>query len=414
MGDGASAGTQEYEVLAELGSGGMGAVYLARALGLGGFERLVAIKRMHPDLLQYPVLLERFMDEARLTAHVRHANVVSVQRLGEDDVGRYLVLDYVEGANLDTLIAQSAETGERIPPPVALRITMDALAGLHAVHEAMDPSGQPLSILHRDVSPQNILVGRDGVARLTDFGIARSALSAQRTQKRQLLGKLLYLAPEYLQDDHFDRRLDVYSMGVTLWVALAGAEPWPNASHADVVQRVLSEGLPPLSRVGVRVAPQLEALLAKACARDPEQRFPTAKAMLEALDQIGRETGWLATHSEVAQVVEQFDGERLDQLRRYIASTYRGDAPRPPMDSGVRSPPPLSRQTGSSSSETRPDVGLDPLPLVTRLAAPEGTAGSSVAAAPRITAAGKLGLAVLVVLILGVVFTLGVMVGRGS
>ncbi len=391
---------QEYELLAELGSGGMGAVYLAKALGLGGFERLVAIKRMHADLLQYPVLLERFMDEARLTAHVRHANVVSVQRVSEDADGRYLVLDYVEGANLDTLIAQSAALGERIPPPIALRITLDALAGLHAVHEAADPSGAPLSILHRDVSPQNVLIGRDGVARLTDFGIARSALSAQRTQKRQLLGKLLYLSPEYLAHDTVDRRLDVYSMGVTLWVTLAGTEPWPH-SAPDLVQRILSEGLPSLSSVGVRVAPQLEELIARACARDPEQRFPSARAMLEALDDIGRQTGWLATHSEVGQLVEQLEGDRLDQLRRYIASTYEGSAPRPVMHSGVRTlPPPASTSSlAGFLEETQPGAELEPLPLVRR--------------APHLNTVGKLGLVALGLMLLALAFSLGVLVGRG-
>lgn len=412
MGDRASLSPQEYEVLAELGSGGMGAVYLARSMGRAGFERLVALKRMHPDLLQYPVLLDRFMDEARLTAHVRHANVVSVQRVNEDEEGLYLVSDYVEGANLDTLIAQSAALGERIPPPVALRITIDALAGLHAVHEAIDPAGTPLAILHRDVSPQNILVGRDGVARLTDFGIARSALSAKRTQKRQLLGKLLYLPPEYLQEDTFDRRLDVYAMGVTLWVTLAGAEPWPTASAPDVVQRILSEGMPSLASMGLQVAPQLEDLIKRACARDPEERFPTARAMQEALDRIGRDTGWLATHSEVGEVVEQLEGERLSQLKAYVASRYREDRPRAALDSGVTSAPP----TAWSGVETQAD-GSEPLPLVQRLDEPSDIpprTSTFLAPASRMTAAGKLGLAVLGLLLLGLVFTLGVLVGRGS
>lgn len=303
-----------------------------------------------------------------------HGNVVSVHRVGEDARGHYLVLDFVEGASLDALVDEAAALDELVPPPIALRIILDALAGIQAVHEARDASGAPLCILHRDVSPQNVLVGQDGIARITDFGIARSALSAKRTQRQQLLGKLLYLPPEYLAGHPPDCRLDVYSAGVTLWVALAGVEPWQGTSEGDLARRIVSDGLPTLSSTGVRVAPQLEAILARACSPDPDARFPTARAMADAVEHMGRETGWLAAHSEVAQYVARVAGKRFEALRAMIAA--RSADRRRSIESGAYTPA-LVRAPTMDDMETlfdspgntampSPSLGGEEHPLPTR------------------------------------------------
>ncbi len=309
----------DYEPLMELGEGGMGRVTLARSRGAFGFERLVALKRMKAEL-SFPGFEERFIREALLAAQVRHANVVSVQKLERDEDGLFLVCDYVEGAALDTLIERCQESGGRPPPPIAIRIVCDALAGLHAVHEAMDSSGNPLEILHRDVSTQNVLVGRDGIARLTDFGVARSPTHRQLTGKAQLFGKVLWMSPEYLMSLPVDRRLDVYAMGVTLWIALAGIEPWPEADETELMSKILHEGLPALSSTGLTLAPELEAIVARAIDPDPEKRFATAHEMQIAIENIARETGWMATHSEVAAFVDELEGRRLASRRAVIAS----------------------------------------------------------------------------------------------
>jgi serine/threonine-protein kinase len=313
----------DYDLLFELAHGGMGTVHLGRATGERtgaiGFERLVAIKRLHPHLLSNAESVERFLQEARVAARVHHANVVGVHQVGRDEHGHFLVQDYVEGDTLEGLIDASTLRRKRLPPPIVLRIALDALAGLHAVHEAADAAGGALGIVHRDVSTQNLLVGRDGVTRLADFGIAKYAQSSVVTDARYLQGRVLYMPPEYLGRRPVDRRFDIYGLGITLWIALAGAPPWPEASDAQIVRLATTDGIPPLSESGLAVAPPIEALVATACHIDPELRFPTARAMLEAIESLGRDTGWIASHAEVAELVEALAGRELSARRAAVA-----------------------------------------------------------------------------------------------
>ena len=184
-----------YELIVEIASGGMAAVYLARARGASGFERLVAAKIPHPHLRKDEEFAAMFLDEARLAAKIHHPNVVPVLDFGEAGA-LYLVMDYVEGHHLAGLIRAAGKKGERLPPSITLRILVDALTGLHAAHELKDNAGAPLHIVHRDTSPQNVLIGVDGIARITDFGIARADARATITRDGQVKGKLSYIAPE--------------------------------------------------------------------------------------------------------------------------------------------------------------------------------------------------------------------------
>lgn len=334
-----------FETLALLGEGGMGKVFLARLRGTAGFERLVVVKRMRPHLLDRPEAVARFLDEARTAAHVRHSNVVGVHHVGKDEQGYFLVQDYVEGESLEGLGLRAALRREALSPSIALRIVLDTLAGLHAVHEAKDPLGIALGILHRDVSVQNILIGRDGVARLSDFGVAKSRLASVETDRRYLIGKLLYLAPETLRRDVVDRRIDVYAMGVCAWIALASREPWEVESEAQVLQHITEQGLPSLASAGVRVAPVVEALIARACARDPAARFATAHEMAEAIAHIGRNTGWVAGQSEVAELVERLAGVDLGRRADLVAKRVGA------LDGAARSPAVgATRPAGSSGT----------------------------------------------------------------
>ncbi len=317
---GLSAPIGRYETLLELGRGGMGSVLLARALGAGGFERLVVIKRLHPHLLELPEAVRRFLDEASLAACVQHANVVGTTQVGNDDDGYFLVLEYVEGGTLEELVDRSALRGERIPPPIVLRIALDALAGLSAIHRARDTSGKPLSILHRDVTLQNVLVGRDGVARIADFGIAKSAIASVSTDRNYLVGKLLYMPPEYLRRAPVGPTLDIYALGVTLWLALTARELWPEASEAQLVHHIVEDHIPPLSSAGITIAPQIEEILARACDADPSRRFPTARGMADAIEAIGRDTGWIASHANVADYVDGLLGVDLARRRERVAA----------------------------------------------------------------------------------------------
>ncbi|MFO0661015.1 MAG: serine/threonine-protein kinase [Polyangiaceae bacterium] len=192
----AGARLDRYELVGELASGGMATVFLARLPGVAGFQRFVAIKRLHPHLSNEQEFVEMFLDEARLAARIHHPHVVPILEIGTSEAGYYVVMEYIEGDSLSRLISRTASSGEALPPSIALRIVGDALAGLHAAHELRDEFDQPVNLVHRDVSPQNILVGVDGSARITDFGVARASSRLSATRSGQLKGKLAYMAPE--------------------------------------------------------------------------------------------------------------------------------------------------------------------------------------------------------------------------
>lgn len=308
-----------YQHIMELGRGGMGTVNLARAVGAGGFERIVVVKRLNREFLGQADAVGRFMDEARYAALIHHANVVGIHQIGRDGDGYFLVLDYVEGSSLDGLVDRAALRGQRMPPPIVLRIGLDALAGLHAAHSVEDGRGKRLGLLHRDVSLQNVLVGRDGVTRIADFGIAKSTVTSVVTDQGFMVGKLLYSPPEYLWRRPVGPTLDVYALGITLWIAFAGIDPWPDSDDAQLMARILHDRVPRLSDVGIQIAPTVDALIAKACDPDPARRFQTAREMADAIESIGRDTGWLAGHAEVAEYVEKLLGVELRQRRERIA-----------------------------------------------------------------------------------------------
>ncbi|MBX3181925.1 MAG: protein kinase [Polyangiaceae bacterium] len=310
----------EYERLLELGRGGMGAAYLSRAVGALGFERLVVAKRLLPHLMEHPEAVRRFLAEAKVAAALHHSNIVGVHYAGQDEDGYFIVYDYVEGAALDELVERLALRGSPLPIPVMLRIALDALTGLHAAHTAKDHAGRPLNILHRDISPENLLVGRDGVTRVLDFGIAKSAVASVTTDQNYLLGKLMYMAPEYLSRAPVGPSLDVYALGVSLWVSLTGSSPWPGSSEAQLVMRIATEGVPRLSSFGLEVPPAVDELLARATALDPAERFADASEMLDAIERLSRDTGWLASHREVAALVERQIGVDLDRRRTHVSS----------------------------------------------------------------------------------------------
>jgi serine/threonine-protein kinase len=246
-----------------------------------------------------------------------------MHQAGADDDGYFLVFDYVEGESLGELAERALRRGERIPAPIVLRIVLDALAGLHAAHEARGSNGEALGILHRDVSPQNLLVGRDGVARLTDFGIAKIASSAIVTDQGYVHGKFAFMSPEYLQRLPVDRTMDVYAMGITLWVALTGTVPWDGYDEPQLIRTILLEGVPRLTGVPEALAD----IVNTACRSDAGQRFQTARQMLEALEAARGAIGASATHFDVAEYLERVVGPDLNARRKSIAA-----APAPRQD----------------------------------------------------------------------------------
>ncbi len=257
----------------------MATVYLGRISGAGGFQRFVGIKRLHPHLAREAEFIQMFLDEARLAARIHHPNVVPILEIGTGEQGYYIVMEYVEGGTLAQLISRSARAGRRLPVHVASRILVDVLAGLHAAHELADDDGKPLGIVHRDVSPQNILIGVDGSARLTDFGVARATSTFSTTRTGQLKGKLAYMAPEQARAaKDIDRRADVFAAGVVLWEALEGRRLFKGDGEVDTLHKVLNDPIPRLRDTVPSVPAELEAVLEGALDRDRTQRFATAAA----------------------------------------------------------------------------------------------------------------------------------------
>lgn len=270
-----------YELHGEIAAGGMATVHLGRLVGPVGFTRRVAIKRLHPQFAKDPEFVAMFMDEAKLAARIQHPNVVQTLDVVLDDGELFLILDFVDGVPLSQLL-KSSDGG--LPPRLAVGVVSGICAGLHAAHEACGSKGEALGIVHRDVSPQNVLVGRDGVARVLDFGVAKAVSRAHTTREGQIKGKLAYMSPEQVRAGSVDRRADVYAAGVVLWEALAGRRLFTADDQAGVVLKVVEGTLEPPSRYNVRVPEELDALVMRALARTPDERFDTAQDMAAALE----------------------------------------------------------------------------------------------------------------------------------
>lgn len=250
---------------------------------IDAFERLFAVKRLRGEYADDPSVLTMLLDEARIAGLIRHPNVVSVLDVGEDDAGPYLLMEFVEGASVSQLIKRAGVGG--LPLEVALRIAIQAAEGLHAAHELKDAEGKPLELVHRDVSPQNILVGFDGVARVTDFGIAKALGRDTRTSTGILKGKLGYLAPEQLRFEDLDRRADLFALGVTLFEMLSGTRLYSGPEVNEVARRILTEPPPDIQSFRDDVPPEVEELLFELLAKQRELRPENAKQVALRLEE---------------------------------------------------------------------------------------------------------------------------------
>lgn len=309
-----------YEILCELASGGMASVYVARAVGVAGFERLVALKLLHPHLAHEEQFFSMFLDEARLAARIRHPNVVATQDISDSDgSGFYIVMDYVEGDHLGSLLGRVARRRRRIPEHIAARILLDALSGLAAAHALEDVDGTPLHIVHRDVSPQNILIGTDGISRLTDFGIASVAAQASSTNSSDFRGKLPYSSPEQVTTGHGDQRSDLFSMGIVVWESLTSRRLFRGESNAVTLSKIVVQPIPTPSSVAPGLS-HWDAVLARALARDPRHRFQTAQEFADAIEEVALAHRGIASPRAVAEYLHEHVGDKIDDERRRTKS----------------------------------------------------------------------------------------------
>src|SRR5215471_11345221 len=234
-----------YELLTQLASGGMAHVYVGRRHGAQGFQRVVAIKRMRSHLVQNPELTAQFADEARIASLIQHPNVVSIHDVHEENGELFLVMDYIDGASLAELVKELRRRKQRAPVDVVLRVVVDVLRGLHAAHELRDYTGTSLNVVHRDATPANILIGRDGSVRITDFGIAKAISREAETQAGLIKGKFNYMAPEQATDTELDRRVDIFAMGIVLWELLVGKALFGTKSDLDAIKAVITAEIRP-------------------------------------------------------------------------------------------------------------------------------------------------------------------------
>jgi hypothetical protein len=307
-----------YEVLMQLASGGMAAVYIARAIGVAGFERLVAVKVLHPHLAYEEEFISMFLDEARLAARIRHPNVVPTLDISDSGGdGYFLVMEYIEGDHLGALLGRSAKQGRRLETPLVMKIVVDALGGLGAAHSLTDDKGEPLKIVHRDVSPHNIMVGTDGISRLTDFGVAKAEVRMASTRAGQFKGKLSYMAPEQASTGEADQRSDLFSMGIILWESLTGRRLFRGENNAATLAKILNDPIPLPSSLWPDLEP-FDALLEKALHRDPDQRFQSADEFMEAAEEVARLNGGIASTRAVGALATELIGAKLDEERARV------------------------------------------------------------------------------------------------
>jgi serine/threonine protein kinase len=290
-----------YVLYDRIASGGMASVHFGRVVGPGGFARTVVIKRLHAHLVQDVEFASMFLDEGHLAARIHHPNVVPTIDVASLEGELLLVMEYVRGESLSRLLSSMRSREETVPPAVLSSIILGALYGLEAAHEAKSEHGVPLGIVHRDVSPQNIIVGADGLARVADFGVAKAAARSHTTRDGKIKGKLAYMAPEQLQRQVVDRRADIYAVGVILWEALAGRRLFVADDALAVMHAIVNDPIPRLSSLAPDTSAEMGRIVDKALSRRPEDRFASAQEMAEAIETalhpvLQRQVGaWLMT-----------------------------------------------------------------------------------------------------------------------
>ncbi len=302
----------------EISSGGMATVHLGRLSSDAGFSRTVAIKYLHPNLARDSHFISMFLDEARLVSRIRHPNVAApldVVVVSETEEV-FLVMEYVHGETLSRLVGEALDLQLPLPPSVTASILSGSLHGLHAAHEAVDELGAPLNIVHRDVSPQNIIVGADGVPRVLDFGIAKAVSRSQSTEGGRVKGKVSYMAPEQLTCRPVDRRADIFAAGIVLWEALTMRRLFKADDHAAVISQVLQATIPRPSSINGNVSLAMDRVVLKALNRSPAARFQTARDFAAAIEEEAIVANTRGVSEWVCRAAAQSLAARAEQVAR--------------------------------------------------------------------------------------------------
>jgi serine/threonine protein kinase len=304
---------QRYRVIEKLESGGMAEVFRAESEGLQGFRKQVAIKRVLPHLSSKKKFISMFLDEARLSAQLSHSNCVQVFDIGVGDNAFFIVMEFVDGGNLKSIIEHIKKSGRDFPVEAAVYITLELCKGLAYAHELTDSSGAPLHIVHRDMSPPNVLITKHGEIKIVDFGLAKANSQLEKSEPGIIKGKFSYLAPEAAMGQDVDARTDIFALGIMLWELLAGQRLFMGETDFQTVKKVQAAHVPSIMQINKKVPAELERIINHALARDPAQRFQTAREMGLDLTRFMFKFGVPVSTFEIGQLVQGAMKERQRQ-----------------------------------------------------------------------------------------------------
>jgi serine/threonine protein kinase len=360
-----------YELGPRLAAGGMAELYVARTPELHGFRKYFAVKRILPRFSDDREFVEMFLDEARLAAHLDHPNVVHVHDIGEDDDGLYFTMDYIHGQNLLAIVRRHRTRGTSMPWDAFVALGSAAAAGLHHAHERRGFDGQPLGIIHRDVSPTNILVTYEGAVKIVDFGIAKASTSRHATRPSVRKGKMAYMSPEQCRGDPLDRRSDVFALGVVLYELATLTRAFHAEGEFATMNQIVNHDLPPASSRRAEVPAELDRILARAVARDPAARYGSARELQRELDGFAVDQGLLATPEALAAMMEELFGNEPYPWESAVEATLA----RTPTGAESTAATHAKPSTMAVTRATRPPPPTEPTtsnPSAVQLQAPAG------------------------------------------
>ena len=319
----------KYELVALLALGGTAEIYLARIAGVAGFEKYVVVKCLHDHLADDSEFVRMFLDEARLTAQLDHSNIVQTIELGEEQGRYYIVMEYLAGMSLSLISRRAMERlpGGRLPVDFTLCVAAQACAGLHYAHQRTDMSGTPLKIVHRDVSPQNLVVSFEGIVKLVDFGIAKAEMRDTSTRSGTVKGKFAYMSPEQCTAGQVDHRTDVFAMGVVVHEFLTGKRLFKRASTYDTYRAIVENQTPTPSELNHELDPALDELVMKALAHDREERYPSAEAFGEELTRALHRRGQATSAGLVASFFEEHFAKEMSEHTERMRALISGRQP---------------------------------------------------------------------------------------
>lgn len=304
-----------YELLKRIAAGGMGEVYLARQAGLEGFEKLLVVKVLLPNLAEDSEFIAMFLDEARIAARLDHPNIGQIYDLGEVDGAYYIAMEYIRGDDVVRLWKQARLKNKPVPMALAARIAADAAAGLDYAHKATDANNQPLHLVHRDVSPQNILVTFDGGVKLIDFGVAKAAGRISHTTTGTIKGKYAYMSPEQITGASIDHRSDVFALGVVLYEMLTSVRLFKRDTEVATLQAVTACDIPPPASINPKIDPMLAGVLLKSLAQNRDDRYEDAQAFRMALEEWMLAERQPGTAAHLSAYMKELYAERLAEER---------------------------------------------------------------------------------------------------